>query len=144
MEDEMPTLDKSQDVAAIALPDLPDGWSCTTQIAVHLAFLHTDSSGDNSATGYRRSIGVSKTPAELSNRWAVAGLAGYQDPPTIAHDVPFQTAMSAAFAEMKAVNQGNPMTPDSPPNTGYQGETREVADSNSQSSGQATLTDDWS
>jgi hypothetical protein len=143
MENEMPTLDKSQDVAAIALSDLPDGWSCTTQIAVHLAFLHTDNSGDNSATGYRRSIGVSKTPAELSNKWTVTGLAGYQDPPTIAHDVPFQTAISAAFDEMTSVNQGNPMTPNSPPDTGYQGETRGVADSDSQSSGQATLTDDW-
>lgn len=144
MEGKIPALDKSQNAAAIALPDPPDGWTCTTQIAIHLAFMRTDSSGDNSATGYRRSIGVSNTPGELPNRWTVTGLAGYEDPPTIAHEVPFQTAIIAAFDEMTAVNQGNPMTANSPLGNDYQSETRDVVDDDSQSSRQATLTNDWS
>ena len=108
MADDAPVQDGHPDATQVDLPDLPAGWTVTTQAPKHIAFFNAGGDAESTDTGYRRSIGLSKTPNAAADRWTVSGLAGYAPPPLLVEGVPFEEALAAAIEEMEAVNAGDP------------------------------------
>jgi len=108
MADDAPVEDGRPDATQADLPDLPAGWKVTTRTPKHLAFYNSGGDPEATDTGYRRSIGLSKTPNAASDRWTVSGLAGYAPAPLLVEGVPFAEALAAAIEEMEAVNAGDP------------------------------------
>ena len=108
MANDAPVQDGHPDATQVDLPDLPTGWTVTTQAPKHIAFFNTGGDAEETDTGYRRSIGLSKTPNAAPDRWTVSGLAGYTPVPLLVEGVPFEEALAAAIEEMNAVNVGDP------------------------------------
>lgn len=108
MADDAPVEDGRPDATQADLPDLPAGWKVTTRTPKHIAFYNSDGDPEETDTGYRRSIGLSKTPNAAPDRWTVSGLAGYTPAPLLVEGVPFEEALAAAIEEMDAVNAGDP------------------------------------
>jgi hypothetical protein len=108
MAEDAPVQSGRPDATQADLPDLPAGWTVTTQVPEHIAFFNTGGDPEETDTGYRRSIGLTKTPNAAPDRWTVSGLAGYAPPPLLVEGVPFEEALAAAIEEMEAVNSGDP------------------------------------
>jgi len=158
MDVETPLVDGRADATTVDLPDLPAGWTAPTQTATHIGLFHVAGDGQETETGYRRSIGITKTPDAAPNRWTVSGLAGYGHPPRLAEGVPFGEALAVAVDEMEAVSHADREPTKGTPGKQGSGEADSSAQATAStaegSSGradgagddtpaQASLTDEW-
>lgn len=86
------------------LPEPPEGWTVSTNVETHIAYLYADGDG--------RSLAIIPTHPESTETWKVIGVAEYgPDCPRFAEAVSLDEAIDIATEEMEAVLEGESIAP---------------------------------